>query len=266
MNTFTRIWAAYQVELSKALRQRITYLGPALVLLVVLLALSIHPMARDGVSDYDFIGFATPLALNMLGFVLLLLFGATQISAEMGSGVIRTILVRPLLRHEYGIAKFLIVVTYALALTVTAAVTAWLLVLVFGDMVGIAYGGEVVYTDRDMRHTYLIGLGMNLLPQLAAAAFALMISTFTRNAGAASAITLGIWIVTDIAKHPFKIAPYLFTSYTETSWFVFQERCDALAIAAFPPAYYLLAATSATTAAVCLIIALLVLQRRNFSG
>lgn len=266
MGTFVRIWAAYQVELSKALRQRITYLGPALVLFVILLALLIHPMRRDGVSDYDFIAFATPLALNLLGFVLLLIFGATQISGEMGSGTIRTVLVRPILRHEYGIAKYLVTATYAVALTLTAAAAAWLLVLAAGDMAGISYGGEIIYTDRDMRHTYLLGLAMNLLPQFAAAGFALMISTLTRSTGAAVALALGVWIVTDIAKHPLKIASYLFTSYTETSWLVFQERCDALSTAMFPSAYYWLAGTSIVTAVGCVAIALGVLQRRNFSG
>lgn len=264
--TFARIRAAYQVELSKALRQRITYLGPALVLLVILLALLIHPMRRDGISDYDFIAFATPLALNLLGFVLLLVFGASQVSSEMGSGTIRTVLVHPVLRHEYGLAKLLVIVTYALALTLAAAASAWLLVLLLGDMSGITYGGEVIYTDRDMRHTYLLGLGMNLLPQIAAAGFALMISTFTRSTGTAVAMALGLWIVSDIAKHPLNIAPYLFTSYTETSWMVFQERCDALSTATFPPAYYWLVATSLFTAVVCVVIALTVLRRRNFGG
>lgn len=266
MGTFGRIGVAYQVELSKALRQRITYLGPVLVLCVILLALIIHPIHRDGVSDYDFIAFATPLALNFLGFVLVLVFGATQISGEMSSGTIRTVLVRPILRHEYGLAKFLVVFTYALALTATAAAASWVLVLAAGDMAGISYGGEIIYTDRDMRHTYLVGLAMNLLPQLAAAAFALMISTFTRSTGAAVAMALGLWIMTDIAKHPLNVAPYLFTSYTETSWLVFQERCDALSTAMFPTAYYWLAATSVVTAAVCMAIAIAVLQRRNFSG
>ena len=266
VNTFARIWVAYQVEVSKALRQRITYLGPALVLFIVLLALLIHPIRRDGVSDYDFIAFATPLALNLLGFVLLLVFGASQVSNEMGAGTIRTVLVRPILRYEYGLAKFLVIVTYALALTVTATVAAWLLVLALGDMAGITYGGDVIYTDRDMRHTFLLGLAMNLLPQVAASAFALMISTFTRSTGTAVALALGLCIVSDIAKHPLKLAPYVFTSYAETSWLVFQERCDALSTALFPPAYYWLAGISAVTTIVCIAIALVVLQRRNFSG
>jgi ABC-type transport system involved in multi-copper enzyme maturation permease subunit len=260
-----RVWVAYQVEVSKALRQRITYLGPLLVLSVVLLAPLIHPLRQDGISDYDFIAFATPLALNLLGLILLLVFAAMQVSSELGSGVVRTVLVRPILRHDYLIGKLLIGMTYAVALSLTAAAGAWLLVLAFGDFAGVAYGGEIIYTDREMRHAYLLGLGLNLLPQWAAVSFATMLSVLTRNTGAAIAGVLGVWLAADILKHPLRLAPYLVSTYTELSWSVFQERCDALATSWFPPMYIGLLATSFITFAICAPVALVVLARKNLS-
>ncbi len=261
-----RIWVAYQVELSKAFRQRMTYFGPALVLAVILIAPLMHPFRRDGVSDYDFIAFATPLALNLLGFVLLLIFGAAQVSGELGSRAIRTALVRPVLRHEYLLAKLLVTITYAGLLTIVAAASSWLLVLGFGEMRGISYGGEVIYTDRDMRHTYLLGMFLNVLPQCAAAAFAIMVSTFTRNTGAAVGVTLGAWLAADIVKHPLHISDFVFSTYTDASWIVFQERCDALATPWNSATMYWLAGTSVLSMMLCTAIAIAVFSRRNLSG
>ena len=73
-----------------------------------------------------------------------------------------------------------------------------------------------------------------LLPQWAAAAYALMISTFTKTTISATSLAIGLWICTDFAKHAFGMAPFLFTSYLDTPWRVFESRCDLVMVAWMP--------------------------------
>ena len=142
----SRLWTVYAVELLKATRLKQTFVGPILVLLVVLCALLVHPVARDGASDYGFVAYVTPVALNSLGFLLLLAYCAGLVSQELNSGTIRQVLVRPVRRHEYMLAKLLLGMTYALLLAGIVAVSGWGIAYLFGEMTGVTFGGELVYT------------------------------------------------------------------------------------------------------------------------
>jgi len=257
-----RILNAYRVELLKAFRQKFTYGGPLLILLVVVAMLRVHPMTRDGAGDYSFLAYTTPMALNLLGFLILLVYCAALVSSELGNGAICLILVRPLRRSEFVLAKLLLAMTYAILLAATAAVSSWLAVFTLGDLGGITYGGEVIYTGMDMIETYLIGMALALLPLFAAAAYAVMISSLTRSTGAAIGCTVGIWIVADIVKHPLGVAPFLFSTYLETPWHVFIGRCDGLDPRWFPDAAYVIT-SSLISLAVFTTVAVLALSRRN---
>ena len=260
-----RIWIGYRVELAKAVRQRFTYVGPVLVVAAVLLAILVHPVSRDQRSDYDFIAFATPMALNLLGLLLLLTFCAGQVSFELGSGSIRTLLVRPLLRHEFIAAKLLLGGTYALCLTLLTAGTSWGIAYALGDVGGVEYGGEVLYTDAEMVTSYLIGVALALAPQAAVVAYATMMSTLTRSTGAAVGSAIGLWLLMDMGKHALGVAPFLFSSYVETPWQVFAGHCDGLESAWFPSAGYCLL-TSGAACVVFVSTACFVLSRRNLTA
>ena len=93
-----RVWIAYKLEVLKAIRLKFTYLGPALVVLTVAAMPLLQRFERDGVSDYAFIAYTTPVALNLVGLILLLAYCASLVSNELASGTIRTLLVRPLRR------------------------------------------------------------------------------------------------------------------------------------------------------------------------
>ena len=257
-----RIWTAYTVEVVKALRLRATYVGPVLVVLAVIGTLALRPVERDGASDYGFVASATPLALDLVGLLLLLVYCAGLVSTELNSGVIRMVLVRPLRRTEFVAAKLLLGMTYAVALTVLVGLTSWSLAFALGELAGVNYGGEVIYTAGQMRNAYLLGMLLGLAPQFAAVAYAVMISTFTRNTGAAIGIAIGLWITLDTLKHPLHIAPYLFSTYLETPWHVFAARCEVLDAAWFPEATYCLI-TSAAALVLFTSIAGYALSRRN---
>lgn len=260
-----RILNAYTIEYIKYSRQPLTFVGPVLVVVLVLLAPLNYPLERDGVSDYAFIAYTLPMALNLFGFLMLLVFSASLVSTELGTGTIRTILVRPIRRTELLAAKALMGMTYALVLTLAASLTVWTLTFVLGDLSGIEYGGELIYTNADMQIAFLIAALLNILTQFAGVAWGLMFSTLTRNSATAIGMAVGSWLALDFVKHPLNIAPFLFSSYLEQTWNVFSERCNAFDPGYFPEAYYGVAA-SLGAIVLCLGTACWVLNRRNLGS
>ena len=62
-----RIWTAYQVEMGRLMRQKTFYIGPMLVLALILFAPVLHPLHRDGVSDYGFYSLCHPNDIGCIG-------------------------------------------------------------------------------------------------------------------------------------------------------------------------------------------------------
>ena len=103
----SRILSAYSIELAKAIRLRSTFLGPITIIIIILLTPFAYPLQKDTDSDYDFLAYVLPLAINVFGHFMVLIYSATLISTELSGGSIRMILTRPLRRREYLIAKLL---------------------------------------------------------------------------------------------------------------------------------------------------------------
>lgn len=259
-----RVWIVYTVEFVRAIRLKQTFLGPALVLAAVLLAPLIHPIARDGLGDYTFIAYVTPMALSNLGFLLMLVYSAGLIAPELASGAIRQTLVRPVRRQDYFLAKLLLGMTHALLLSIVAACGSWALVYAFGEADGVFHGGELVYTHHDMCTAYALGSLLGLAPQWAGVGCALMISVMTQRAVAAISAAAGLWVLVNIAKYPLGIERYVFSTYLESPWQVFADRCDNIESAWMPMAGHCLA-TSSITLAVSTLCGIYVLHRRNLS-
>lgn len=257
-----RILTAYWVEYTKYSRLPFTFVGPVLVLLLILLAPLGHPLVQDGVSDYDFIAYALPMALNLIGFLMILVFSASLVSSEVSSGTIRLLLVRPLRRQELLAAKTLVGLTYVLLMSGTASVLVWVIAYGLGDLSGVEYGGELIYTGAEMQQVFLASLALSLLPQLAGVAFGIMISTFTRSTSTAIGLAVGSWLVLDFLKYPLRFSPVLFSSYLERPWSVFQDRSNALDTGFFPDAYWAIA-SSAGAILICLGIASFALSRKS---
>jgi len=257
-----RILRIYRFEWTKAVRRWVTYLGPALVVFVICCVPLIDRLDKDSVSDYGFIAKSAPMALDVIGLLFVLTYTSTLVASELGSGTARTVLVRPIRRSEFLLAKLLFALSYLVALAIIASAVSWLLVYVFGDAAGVTVGGDIVYTSRDMALTYLAALGLSLIPLSAGVALALMISSLTRSTGSAVATTIGLWIAVDTVKYPLRISPFLFSSYIEAPWQVFVDRSDALDATWMPMTAYLLS-TSVPVFVVCLAVAWYKLNRRN---
>ncbi len=260
-----RIWIAYTVELGKVLQLKHTYVGPLLVVLAVLCAPLVRPVFRDGASDYGFIAYVTPLALGFLGFFMLLVFCGTLVSQELASGSLRQVLVRPIHRHEYLASKLLIGMTYATILTVLTVAGSWSVAYFRGELRGVTYGGELVYTGDQMWWSYALGALLVLAPLWAGVAYAVLFSTLTRSPIVAISSAVGLWLALDMIKYPLGIDWAVFWSYLDRPWEVFTGRCDAIEFSWFPMVWYCLG-VSAITMAVCAALAMVVFHRRNLSA
>ncbi len=260
-----RILNAYTIEWTKQSRQMFTFVGPAFVVVLVLLAPLQFPLNDDHANVYGFIAYALPMSLNLFGFLMLLIYSASLVATELSTGTIRTLLVRPLRRSEFLAAKMLIGMTYALMLSFAASATVWALAFFLGDLNGIEYGGDLIYSNAEMQQAFLIATLLNLLVQFAGVAWGLMFSTLSRNPATAIGLAVGSWLVLDFVKHPLNIAPFLFSSYLEQTWTVFADRCIGWDSPFFPEAYYGIGASLGATA-LCVAVALFVLSRRNLGS
>ena len=228
MTAMGRIWNAYKVELTKAGRSRYTWLLPLLLIAAVCLMPLAQPFSRDGAADYRFIAYATRAAVNILGLIMLVAYSAALVSTEVASGTACMSLLRPLRRHEFVAAKLLLAFTYAALIGVIAGAASWMVAALFGDLPGVSYGGEAVYSNVSMLRAYLLGLLLALFPLCSSAAYGVMVSSMTRSTGAAVGSAVGIWVVLDVVKYPLRIAPFLFSSWVEAPWNVFAGRADGL--------------------------------------
>lgn len=258
-----RIAIAYRVELDKALRRRFTYLGFILTILALAAAPLVQRIHADGESDYTFIAFATPATLNLLGLLFLLAYCAGLVSSEVGSGTVRLILVRPVGRTAFVVAKLLLGFTLAAALTAFVGLLNWGIVLAIGDARGISYGGELLFTSNEVLQTYIRGSLLGLAPLFAAVAYAILVSTLTRSTGAAIGAAVAVWFLVDLVKHPLGLAPYLFSSYLEVPWAPFQAQvANAVDPRWMPDAAHCLAASLSAIVAFS-AAAVLVFRRRD---
>lgn len=233
-----RILNAYRIELAKAIRLRSTFLGPAMMIIIILLTPFAYPLQKDSDSDYDFLAYVLPLSINVFGHFMVLIYSATLISTELSNGSIRMALTRPLRRREYLIAKLLHGLSYTLLLNAIALLTAFGLVQLLGNLSGVYFGDELIYSDAEMIHTLMITMLLTLLPQCASVGFALFMSTATRNPAAAVGGAVGLWIALETLKHPLSAQRFLFSTYAESPWTVFNDRCNGFDAAFLPDAWW----------------------------
>jgi ABC-type transport system involved in multi-copper enzyme maturation permease subunit len=223
-----RILIAYRAEVRKALRKKFGIISLFLVILTAAGTCLLRPVVHDGAGDYAFIAYSTSVALNLLGLFLMLTFCASSVSSEVSRGSVCLSLVRPVRRYEYIAAKVLLGLSYAAAMIAGVAGVSWAIAFAFGDLSGVSYGGEVLYTNSDMAISFMIGGLLAVLPYFAVVSFAVMISTGIGSTAGSIGAALGTWIVADLLKYPLHIGKFWFSTYIETPWQMFSGRCNGL--------------------------------------
>ena len=189
-------WTVYKWELRKLRSQKRTYLGlgaAVVVPCIFIVALMVETGGPERVPFGRYVretGLAIPLVLLLFGSIWLFplivsLVAGDIVAAEDRNGTLKTILTRSVERHQIFIAKVLAAFTYAVAaLLLFAAVAA-----IFG---GLRFGFHPLTTLSGTK----VGVGHGLIltggallaylmPVLAVACIALLLSTVTRNSAAA---------------------------------------------------------------------------------
>ncbi len=233
-----RVLLACVAEWTKYSRMPLPYVGIALVIGLTLATLYVHPIRADGASDFAFIGQAVSAALNLGGFLLTIVYSAALVSGEIASGTIRTVLVRPIARHELLLAKLLNGMAYSAMLAAAALAAAWVCGAALGELSGVAFGDELMYTTTEIYGAMAVAALLNLVPHFAAVSYAVFVSSVTSRPAVSIGVSVGLWLLVDYVKHPLGVGPFVLTSYLDQAWIVFQDRCNALDTPFFPEAVF----------------------------
>lgn len=260
-------------ELRKLRAQRRTYLGLGAAVAVPLLflaALEVEGGGPDRVAFGRYVtetGLALPPVLLLFSsiwlFPLIVALVAGDIVAnEDGNGTLKTILTRSADRHQIFVAKALAAAAYAVAALALFAGTA----LALG---GLRYGfdpltslsGTTIAPGRGLA-LLAAALGAYLLPVLALAAIALLLSTVTRNSAASvvGALLLALLMqILGVISGIAAIRPYLLSTQFDAWQGLLRDPVDWAPIArsAWVCALYGVPAVAA---------ALVVFVRRDVSG
>jgi ABC-2 type transport system permease protein len=186
----------YAWELRKLRAQKRTYLGLAvasLVPIIFVVALALQTGQPNDVLFGRYVretGLAIPPVILIFGAFWLFplvtaLVAGDIVAAEDHNGTLKTILTRSVGRGRIFVAKTLAAFTYAavaLVLMGTTAVIAGVLVSGFHPLVTLS--GTTVSASKGLA-LIAVSLGVYLLPLLAVASIALLLSTLTHNSAAA---------------------------------------------------------------------------------
>jgi ABC-2 type transport system permease protein len=218
-------------EISKLLRQRRTYLGWALVVVLPLFFVVFqnvhqrHDRGADNIfaSQITQSGLATPVLMLLFLSAFLLpvvaaLVAGDIFASEDGNGTLKTILTRSVDRGQVFAAKALAAFLYAAtAVFLSAAVATIAGVASWGFQSITTYSGTVVSASEGLLLVFASN-AVYLIPLAAVAAIGLLLSAATRNSAGAVVGTIGLVILLFIvAQIPGVegIRPYLLTEQFE---------------------------------------------------
>jgi ABC-2 type transport system permease protein len=199
----TAVAKIYRWEITKLLAQKRTYLGLGAAMAVPLIFVIVLQLQSGGPNDVPLgryirdTGLATPFVvlffMSIWGFPLITALVAGDIvSSETQNGTLKTILTRSRERGEVFLGKVLASVTYVLVIVfamglvgAVAGSVAWgfhPLTSLSGSRVSAAHGTVLLAAS----------LAVYVLPLAGIAAFAVLLSTITRNS-AASVVGALMW-------------------------------------------------------------------------
>lgn len=191
----------YRWELRKLRSQKRTYLGLGAAILVPLIfstAVALRPGGPDDVPFGRYIqdtGLAIPLVMLLFGSIWLFplitaLVAGDIVATEDQNGTLKMVLTRSVERGRLFGAKVMAAFTYAITailLTGLAALGSGIAVSGFNPVPSLS--GQTVPADEALGLVFA-SLGVYLLPIIAVASIALLLSTTTRNSAAAVVGTL----------------------------------------------------------------------------
>jgi len=199
---------ALAAEWRKVRRQRFPMVAIGLAV-VAILARAVVGIKPDTLSNFN--GYFVAMAAAKTGFIvasfLVLIFASTSVAGEATHGTLKLVLVRPVSRTSFLMAKIVMLLGFALALTAAIGTTGWLLGLSdgYGDLVEQDLMGNA-YTSPISEHLGwkpLIAVLLALPALIATAALGLLVSTLTNSASTAATTAFLVYLPLTAAAEVF---------------------------------------------------------------
>ncbi|MCD6352189.1 MAG: ABC transporter permease, partial [Armatimonadetes bacterium] len=207
---------AIRVELRKMFSQRGTYAG--FLVLAIMIGLIVWGMWRhsgchfklDRMNNEDFLvsgnattapfvmQFLLPATMEVLMPLLIAAIAGGLVAAEVRSGTIRTLLLRPITRLQLLTGKMVAVWVYTLTLCVFVMLFGGAMAYsIFGpgDLMSILAHGLVIFSHQEALGRLALAYGFAFLGRLVIALIALMFSCLFDNGLTAAALTVASLIV-----------------------------------------------------------------------
>jgi len=256
-----RILRLTKAELYKLSRQKFSFL---LVLFVIFNAVLVgigsrifpaimSAMGGGGGALFDGYTFASVIETGTFssagaGTIAMLAFSGSMVASETDSGTIKNILVRPIRRHEFILAKALALFIYCLLLVVlmtALSMAAGALIYGMGD-ISIAETGEVFRTRGEMLRNMCISSTMDIFSIYAVACLGLLVSVMIKNSGWAVITALVLYFPIMFLKNFEVFSPWVFTAYMDLGQNILREMVVVKSRTWLPELYTFFAVNIAT--------------------
>ena len=257
------LWSLARMELYKISRQKYSYF---LVLFVIFnaglvgIGSRVFPaimsaMRGEGGGSFDGYTFASIIASGTFssagaGTLAMLAFSGSMIASETDSGTLKNILVRPVRRGQFVLAKAAALFVYCLAIVMVTAVLSIIAGSFFYGMGNLAIQetGEVFRTRAEMFGNLGISYLMDLFSIYTVGCLGLFLSVLINNTGWAVITSLVLYFPIMFLKNFETFSPWIFTAYMDKGQNILRGMAILPSATWAPDIYYFFAVTVPTIA------------------
>ncbi len=201
----------FACEMTKVWRTKLPYIGLACSALMAFIARqSVESFAQPGeISAFEYFISSIILSSTLTTPIFATIFAALSVAGETSRGTLRTILVRPVTRGQFLVAKWLSAVFYLMILVARS----YPLRSALDQSIELPSLAQQVLICS-------YALFLSLIPQLATVCFGFFISVLAASGGTAVGLALGLYLTITAAKQFISIGGY------ELNQFVFSTYYD----------------------------------------
>ncbi|MGA2191825.1 MAG: ABC transporter permease [Nitrospirota bacterium] len=272
-----RILTLTKMELYKLSRQKYSYLLMLFVLLNAVLVGAgsrifpalISAMRGGGGVVFDGYTFASIIASGTFssagaGTIAMLAFSGQMVAAETDSGTLKNILVRPVRRQEFIIAKAAALLVYCLLVVLLIGILSAIAGATFYNMgdISIPETGEVFRTRGEMLGNLGISYALDLFSIYTVGCMGLFLSVLINNAGWAVITSLVVYFPIMFLKNFDFFGAWIFPSYMDMGQNILREMA-VVKSKSWTPDIYSFFAVTVLTIVFFLVLSLIIFRRKE---
>lgn len=262
----------FTCEMAKVWRTKLPYIGLACSALMALVAKqSVESFAQPGeVTSFTYFISSLILSSTLTTPIFATVYAALSVASETSGGTLRTILVRPVTRTHFLVAKNLSSVSYLILLFTANAVVAAVMAQGYPSRSSF---DTMIESPPFLTQLALCvtGILLALIPQLATISFAFMVSVLAGSAGSAVGIALGLLLTVTAAKQfisigGYEIRQFVFSTYYDQPMKIALAKIGGMYETWLQESTYYMLATSLTATLVFLSIGFFLFLRRDLNA